>query len=64
MLARPLFFLIISVSINWSRVAEQIITGLTKACRAAGCVLIGGETAEMPIFINPVNTILWDVLSG
>jgi phosphoribosylformylglycinamidine cyclo-ligase len=31
-------------------VAEQIIIGLTRACKAAGCVLIAGETAEMPGF--------------
>jgi phosphoribosylformylglycinamidine cyclo-ligase len=28
--------------------ALQLIEGLTNACKANGCVLIGGETAEMP----------------
>ena len=34
-------------------VFEQILMGFTKACKAAGCALIGGETAEMPGFYPP-----------
>ncbi|HEX8076183.1 MAG TPA: phosphoribosylformylglycinamidine cyclo-ligase, partial [Chthoniobacterales bacterium] len=30
------------------RVFDQLLSGFTKACRAAGCALIGGETAQMP----------------
>jgi phosphoribosylformylglycinamidine cyclo-ligase len=33
-------------------VALQILDGLTRACKAGGCVLIGGETAEMPGVYN------------
>jgi len=29
-------------------VFDQLLSGFTKACRAAGCALIGGETAQMP----------------
>jgi len=29
-------------------VFEQILKGFTKACKQAGCALIGGETAQMP----------------
>jgi len=29
-------------------VLEQVFTGMTRACRALGVALIGGETAEMP----------------
>jgi phosphoribosylformylglycinamidine cyclo-ligase len=47
--ARPLFFLdYIAAAKLDPRVLKQIITGLSKACKAAGCALIGGETAQMP----------------
>ncbi|XP_004527202.1 trifunctional purine biosynthetic protein adenosine-3 [Ceratitis capitata] len=29
-------------------IAAQIVTGISEGCRAAGCALLGGETAEMP----------------
>lgn len=47
--ARPLFFLdyIASDKLNPQMVAE-VVNGMAKACRAAGCALLGGETAEMP----------------
>jgi phosphoribosylformylglycinamidine cyclo-ligase len=47
--AQPLFFLdYIGIYKLLPEVAQEIIGGLTAACRANGCVLIGGETAEMP----------------
>ena len=30
--------------------AEQIVAGIARGCRANGCALLGGETAEMPGF--------------
>ncbi len=47
--ARPLFFLdyIASSKIHAEHVAE-VVTGMAEACEAAGCALLGGETAEMP----------------
>jgi phosphoribosylformylglycinamidine cyclo-ligase len=52
--AKPLFFLdYIGIHKLKPEIAESIITGLTKACKAAGCVLIGGETAEMPDLYKP-----------
>jgi phosphoribosylformylglycinamidine cyclo-ligase len=47
--ARPLFFLdYIGIGKLVPYVAEQVVAGLASACRSNGCVLIGGETAEMP----------------
>lgn len=47
--AKPLFFLdYIGIHKLEPQIAEQIITGLSAACKTNGCVLIGGETAEMP----------------
>ena len=47
--ARPLFFLdyIAASRLNADHVAE-VVTGMAEACEAAGCALLGGETAEMP----------------
>jgi phosphoribosylformylglycinamidine cyclo-ligase len=49
--ATPLFFLdyLASGKLD-AEVTEDVVTGLAEACRANGCVLIGGETAQMPGF--------------
>jgi phosphoribosylformylglycinamidine cyclo-ligase len=47
--ARPLFFLdYIGAGKLEPRVFGELLSGLTKACRQAGCALIGGETAQLP----------------
>src|SRR5882757_2096237 len=47
--AQPLFFLdYIGAEKLEPRVFHQLLSGFTKACRAAGCALIGGETAQLP----------------
>jgi len=47
--AEPLFFLdYIGMSKMNSAVVHSIISGMTEACTANGCALIGGEMAEMP----------------
>jgi phosphoribosylformylglycinamidine cyclo-ligase len=47
--ARPLFFLdYFATSALRPEVTAAFVTGAAKACREAGCALIGGETAEMP----------------
>ncbi len=47
--AHPLFFLdYIGCERLERRVFQQLLLGLSRACRAAGCALLGGETAQMP----------------
>jgi phosphoribosylformylglycinamidine cyclo-ligase len=47
--ARPLFFLdYVGCDALRPRVFDQLLRGFSRACRAAGCALIGGETAQMP----------------
>jgi phosphoribosylamine--glycine ligase/phosphoribosylaminoimidazole synthetase len=52
--AYPLFFLdyLASSKIDAEMVAE-VVGGMADACAAAGCVLLGGETAEMPGVYSP-----------
>ncbi len=49
--ARPLFFLdyISQARIDPEKVAA-IVSGMAEGCRQSGCVLLGGETAELPGF--------------
>ena len=52
--ARPLFFLdTVAASVLEPEVVGRIVDGMAAACRDAGCVLLGGETAEMPDVLSP-----------
>src|SRR5215472_14146661 len=47
--ARPLFLLdYIGCERLEPRVFEQLLRGLSHACRSAGCALVGGETSQLP----------------
>jgi phosphoribosylformylglycinamidine cyclo-ligase len=51
--ARPMFFLdYLATSRLAPDVAEQVVSGMARACRENGCALLGGETAEMPGFYS------------
>lgn len=47
--AEPLYFMdYIGIGKLRSPLYEQVLEGIADACKAAGCSVLGGETAEMP----------------
>ena len=68
--AKPLFFLdYFGTGKLEGRVLVDVIEGLAKACRENECVLIGGETAEMPGLYKAgdydlVGTIVGEINNG
>ncbi len=52
--ARPLFFMdYVGAGVLEAEPMHQLVSGVAHACRANGCALLGGETAEMPGFYQP-----------
>jgi phosphoribosylformylglycinamidine cyclo-ligase len=57
--AEPLFFLdYIAVGRLDSGALAEVMKGIVKGCREAGCALVGGETAELPGLYAPGK---WDL---
>jgi phosphoribosylformylglycinamidine cyclo-ligase len=57
--AEPIFFLdYIAVGRLDSGVLAEVMKGIVKGCREAGCALVGGETAELPGLYAPGK---WDL---
>src|SRR6202034_2282877 len=49
--AEPLFFLdYLALGKMDPVVVEKVLEGISRACHATGCALVGGETAQMPDF--------------
>ena len=63
--ARPLFFLdyIAAAKLDPVQIAT-VVNGCGAACKAVGCVLIGGETAEMPGVYSPGSFDLVGTMVG
>ncbi|PYU16813.1 MAG: phosphoribosylformylglycinamidine cyclo-ligase [Acidobacteria bacterium] len=52
--AEPLFFLdYLGMGRMDPDIVEQVVEGMSRACRLVGCALIGGETAELPGLYQP-----------
>ena len=47
--AEPVYFMdYIGIGKLRSPLYEEVLAGIAKSCKAAGCAVLGGETAEMP----------------
>lgn len=63
--ATPVFFLdYFASSTIKSRDVVEFVRGVSDACRSARCVLIGGETAEMPDVYSPGHVDIVGTIVG
>jgi phosphoribosylformylglycinamidine cyclo-ligase len=63
--ARPLFFLdYVGLHSLEHDVMERLVAGMASACRANGCALLGGETAQLPDLYAPGHLDLAGTVVG
>lgn len=63
--AKPLFFMdYIAMGVHEPSTIRDVVKGLATACKASGCVLLGGEMAEMPDFYTPGEYDLAGMIVG
>jgi phosphoribosylamine--glycine ligase/phosphoribosylaminoimidazole synthetase len=63
--ARPLFFLDTVASAKLDpEIVGRVVDGMAEACRNSGCVLLGGETAEMPDVLTAGSVDISGTLVG
>jgi phosphoribosylamine-glycine ligase len=62
---QPLFFLDYFATHHLNPVELRLfVSGVSQACRAVGCALIGGETAEIPLVYQPNELDLVGAIIG
>ncbi len=63
--AKPLWFLdYIGTGTISTEISQEIVRGLARACKVSDCVLIGGETAEMPDIYSDADYDLAGTIVG